>query len=141
MKKIFFAIGISLLIFSVGCSGGSGNKASSAHEQEMEVITDVDAKQFKELISNQEGTVLDVRTPEEWAEGTIPNATKMNYHEDNFSSMVEKLDKNKPVFVYCKRGGRSSSAAEILEEKGFKKVYNLDGGISAWNDEGFETSK
>ena len=88
-----------------------------------------------------EGTILDVRTPEEWAEGTIPKAEKMNYHDDDFASQVESLDKTKPVYIYCKRGGRSSSAAEILKEKGFKKVYNLDGGITAWNDEGFEIVK
>lgn len=137
MRKILVAIGISLLITSVGCSGN----ASSENGQSVEVIVDVDAKQFKDLLGKEEGTVLDVRTPEEWAEGTIPNAVKMNYHDDNFEMQVEELDKEKPVFVYCKKGGRSSSAADILEEKGFKKVYNLDGGISAWNDEGFETSK
>lgn len=137
MRKILVAIGISLLITSVGCS----RNGSSENGSEVEVIVDVDAKQFKDLLVKEEGTVLDVRTPEEWAEGTIPNAVKMNYHDDNFAAQIESLDKEKPVFVYCKKGGRSSSAADILEEKGFKKVYNLDGGISAWNDEGFETTK
>ena len=65
----------------------------------------------------------------------------MNYNDDDFASQVEKLDKTKPVFVYCKRGGRSASAAEILKEKGFTKVYNLDGGITAWIDEGQEVVK
>jgi len=141
MKKLFLTLSVISLIFTYSCKESSGIDVTTEENQIAEIVTDIDAKQFKELINNQEGTILDVRTPEEWAEGTIPNATKMNYYEDNFPSMVEKLDKNKPVFVYCKRGGRSSSAAEILEEKGFKKIYNLDGGITAWSDEGYETSK
>jgi rhodanese-related sulfurtransferase len=65
----------------------------------------------------------------------------MNYNSDDFASQIEKLDKTKPVFVYCKRGGRSAGAAEILKEKGFTKVYNLDGGITAWTEEGQEVVK
>lgn len=139
MRKIIFAFGIVLLSLSYACSDTNGEDSLAAQKEE--VVTDVTVQQFKELMEKEEGTLLDVRTPVEWAEGTIPDAIKINYHDANFEAQVEKLDKEKPVFVYCKRGGRSASAAEILEEKGFNKVYNLDGGISAWNEEGFETSK
>lgn len=141
MKKIVVVLSSVVLVSMFACSGNSNANATTQEViQQEEIIVDVTVSQFKDLIAT-EGTVLDVRTPEEWAEGTIAKAEKMNYHNDDFATQVEKLDKTKPVFVYCKRGGRSASAAEILKEKGFTKVYNLDGGITAWMDEGNEVVK
>tara|TARA_R110001592_G_scaffold99005_5_gene282230 strand:- start:5109 stop:5534 length:426 start_codon:yes stop_codon:yes gene_type:complete len=141
MKKIIVVLSSVLLVSMYSCSGNSNTEATTEQVvQQEEIIVDVTVSQFKDLIAT-EGTVLDVRTPEEWVEGTIPDAEKMNYNDDDFASQVEKLDKTKPVFVYCKRGGRSAGAAEILKEKGFTKVYNLDGGITAWIDEGQEVVK
>ena len=136
MKKTIVVLSSVILMSLYACSGNSNANATTQEViQQEEIIVDVTVNQFKDLIAT-EGTVLDVRTPEEWAEGIIPNAKKMNFHDDDFASQVDHLDKTKPVFVYCKRGGRSASAAEILKEKGFTKVYNLDGGISAWKDAG-----
>lgn len=141
MKKIVIVLSSVLLVSMYACSGNSNPEATTEEVvQQAEVIVDVTASQFKDLIAS-EGTVLDVRTPGEWEEGVIANAEKMNYQADDFSSQVEKLDKTKPVFVYCKRGGRSAGAAQVLKEKGFTKVYNLDGGITAWMDEGNEVVK
>ena len=141
MKKIVVVLSSVLLVSMYACSGNSNPEATTEEVvQQAEVIVDVTAGQFKDLIAT-EGTVLDVRTPEEWAEGIIPNAEQMNYHADDFATQIESLDKSKPVFVYCKRGGRSAGAAEILKEKGFTKVYNLDGGITAWTEEGQEVVK
>ncbi|MBI2280981.1 MAG: rhodanese-like domain-containing protein [Bacteroidetes bacterium] len=133
MKKIILLSAVVLALFTTSCGTSQNNNTEA-------VIVTVDATKFKEL-STQAGTILDVRTPEEWAEGTIEGATKINYHDDNFEQQVEKLDKETPVYVYCKSGGRSSSAADILEKKGFKKVYNLDGGITSWKENGFEVAK
>lgn len=138
MRKILWVIASVVLSSFYACSGNSDANATTQEVmQQEEVIVDVTVQQFKEL-AEKEGTVLDVRTPEEWAEGTIKNAEKINYQDDDFATQIERLDKSQPVLVYCKRGGRSASAAEILKEKGFTKVYNLDGGISAWTDQGEE---
>jgi rhodanese-related sulfurtransferase len=110
-------------------------------EKQKSVIYDVNVEQFNKLASSDKGIVLDVRTPEEWEEGVILNATKMNYYDDNFADQIDALDKNTPVFVYCKRGGRSSGAAKVLEEKGFTKVFNLLGGITAWKEQGLKIEK
>src|SRR5210317_1561126 len=127
MKKIVIVLSSILFASIYACSGNSNANATTQEVvQQEEVIVDVTVSQFKELAA-AEGTVLDVRTPEEWSEGTIANAKKMNYHDEDFANQIESLDKTKPVLVYCKRGGRSASAAEILKEKGFTKVYNLDG--------------
>ena len=139
-KKLISISIISLSLFTFSC-GNSQNQTPEMAIANNEIIVDVDAKTFSELSVSQPGTILDVRTPEEWAEGTLKDAVKMNYQGSNFESEIESLDKNVPVYVYCKRGGRSSSAADVLKEKGFTKVYNLDGGITSWQDQGFEIVK
>ena len=80
--------------------------------------------------------MLDVRTPEEWAEGVIEDAIKMNFFDEDFNAQLTQLDKNKPVYVYCKSGGRSGKTATQMEAMGFTAVYNLVGGIGAWDAAG-----
>lgn len=141
MKKIIVVLSSVLFMSITACSGNSNaNTSTQEVVQQEEVIVDVTVNQFKDLIAT-EGTLLDVRTPEEWAEGIIPNAEKINYNGDDFSNQVEKLDKTKPIFIYCRSGGRSTSAAKVLKEKGFTKVYNLDGGITAWGSAGNKVVK
>lgn len=142
MKRIITALFGIAIVSLVACSGNSNPEATTEQiVEQKEVIVDVTVEQFKTLLVEEGGTILDVRTTDEWAEGTIANAQKIDFYSDNFATDVDQLDKQSPVFVYCKKGGRSASAAEILKEKGFKKVYNLDGGISAWIDAGNETVK
>ncbi len=146
MKNIILVLASILTLVIYSCSNNTNAEIAPLDEiaalmQQQKVIINVNVEQFKKLVTSEKGTVLDVRTPGEWAEGTIANAEKIDYYNDNFATEIEKLDKTKPVFVYCKKGGRSSSAAEILKEKGFTKVFNLDGGISAWLDAGQEIVK
>lgn len=89
----------------------------------------------KEIKTTQKPQILDVRTPEEFAEGHINNATNIDWQGENFVKNAEKLSKNKPVYVYCRSGKRSLKASEKLAELGFKKIYNLDGGFLKWNAE------
>lgn len=75
---------------------------------------------------------LDVRTPEEFNSGHIAKAKMLDYRNSNFAEQAAKLDKSKPVFVYCASGIRSNAAAKVLSELGFIKVYDLQGGLRAW---------
>lgn len=140
MKKTILVSTLALALFTISCGTSQNNKPETAITSN-EVIVTVDAKTFSELSSSQPGTILDVRTPEEWAEGALKGATKINYKGDTFEQDIETLDKNIPVYVYCRSGGRSASAADVLKEKGFTKVYNLDGGITSWQENGFEVVK
>lgn len=82
---------------------------------------------FVETYKNtQNAQLLDVRTPGEWDAGKLPSSALINYSDPSFAKNIEKLDKSKPVFVYCAVGGRSAKAAQILNKAGFK-VYNLTG--------------
>lgn len=80
--------------------------------------------------------ILDVRTPEECAEGVIPNAKTVNYLDpQQFLNYIETLDKDSSYFIYCRSGKRSWGACQLMQEQGFKELYNLDGGILAWDGE------
>lgn len=85
--------------------------------------------------------LIDVRTPEEYEAGHLINSENLNFFDETFEAELDKLDKNAPVCVYCKSGGRSAKAAEILKKKGFKAIYNLDGGIMGWEKEGLPIDK
>lgn len=85
--------------------------------------------------------VIDVRTPQEYAHGHLVKCQNININDADFQAKVSKLDKNKPVAVYCAVGGRSGHAATILTKMGFKTVYDLQGGITAWNAAGKTTIK
>ncbi len=86
------------------------------------------------LISKNAVVVLDVRTPEEIAEGKLANALEIDYRSDSFVEECKRLDRNKSYLVYCRSGRRSSSAIEKMKELGFKKLYNLEGGYMAWSE-------
>ncbi|MBL7856975.1 MAG: rhodanese-like domain-containing protein [Cyclobacteriaceae bacterium] len=126
MKNFPLGILFILLTILTSCSAqqASGSKT-------INVTTFLSMRSKNTMLS-----VLDVRTPAEIAEGKIEGAMTMDYSQPDFSNRIDKLDKNQPIVVYCAVGGRSSSAAEIMRKKGFKEVYNLEGGIQAWRAAG-----
>lgn len=89
---------------------------------------------FQASFEKTGGILLDVRTPEEFAEFRLAGAVNMDYNAAGFANEVASLDKTKPVYVYCLAGGRSTSAAKLLKEKGFQQIYELEGGLLAWNN-------
>ncbi len=92
----------------------------------------VDAKQAIAMIEKEEVVVIDVRTPEEYAEGHLPGATNINYYDQDFAIQLGEMDENQKYLVYCHSGARSAKAAHLMKEQGFSGVYNLEGGISGW---------
>lgn len=100
----------------------------------------VNVTEAKAMIDKGGVTVVDVRTPSEYAGGHLKNAKLANVNDAGFDANIAKLDKNKPVVVYCAVGGRSSRAADIMTQKGFKNVYNVSGGYNAWAAAGLPTT-
>lgn len=97
---------------------------------------DVNVEDFAALIDTSDlGFLMDVRTDAEFIEGHLKGATQLNFYEASFETSLDAMDKNIPVFIYCRSGGRSGKAAKKMKEKGFKSVYNLEGGIIAWQRE------
>lgn len=92
---------------------------------------------FEQKIQEQvDAIVLDVRTAEEFQTGKVPNAVNIDFNNPAFKSIINGQNKEKPYFVYCAKGGRSAKAVDMMKELGFKNVYDLKGGISAWKDAG-----
>lgn len=109
----------------------------SCQGQPAKGVQTIDVKTYSEkLKSTTNPQLIDVRTPEEFATEHIDNAKNVNWNGDNFVSEMQQLDKSKPIFVYCKVGGRSGQAANELAELGFTEIYNLEGGIMKWNASG-----
>ena len=93
-------------------------------------VNDFDAK-LKEKTSIAQ--LIDVRTMEEYLRGHLKKATNLNFNDDNFEDLIKaKLDKTRPVFVYCFSGRRSADAATFLRDLGFKEVYDMAGGFAKW---------
>lgn len=99
-------------------------------------ITSVSATEFENEIKADSVQLLDVRTPQEYAEGHIAGALNIDIKSDDFRQIAEKeLSKDSIILVYCRSGRRSMDAAEILTGLGYK-VVNLKGGITEWKDDG-----
>lgn len=105
-----------------------------------EAGVECDPARFAKLMADRPGQVLDVRTPEEWATGTITGARFIDFNAGGFKeAATAQLDKAKPVYVYCAAGGRSYRAGRQLKELGFTEVYDLVGGMGAWKEAGMPT--
>lgn len=124
MKK-FASIFILLASLLIGCNA-----------QTSKAVKTIDCAAFEKFINaNKKLQLIDVRTTIEYSESHLQNANNININDGNFEQEILKLDKTKPILVYCKAGGRSEKAANKLAELGFKEIYNLDGGILKWIEE------
>lgn len=100
-------------------------------------MENINRELWKEKLANETDYVLlDVRTPKECAEGIQKGAMQLNIMDSqSFIDGLEKLDKDKTYFIYCRSGNRSGRACLIMDQEGFKKTYNLIGGMMNWDGE------
>ncbi|WP_460515039.1 Ca2+-dependent phosphoinositide-specific phospholipase C [Cyclobacterium sediminis] len=120
----------------------SKNNASlqNLSEESTEAIN-IDPQTFLLAEKELDAVILDVRTKEEVAQGLIPGAVNMDFLQEGFADKIASLDKNQKVLVYCKVGGRSKKAADLLIKKGFSQVFNLEGGYDHWKKNGYPVKK
>lgn len=118
-------------LFIVSCSFSQEKPTAEKFVKNIDVAT------FKELTDKGDGIILDVRTLDEIAGGTIPNASTINFYDADFERKIKLMQKDKAIYVYCLSGGRSAQAAQLLAKNGFDRVYNLEGGITAWKRQNF----
>lgn len=108
----------------------------SCQAQQKEGVEKVSPEQFSQKINSVNGQLIDVRTPKEYKDGHIQNAVNIHLYDQDFEERINKLDKDKVVYVYCKAGGRSAEAVDIMKTNGFKHIVELDGGADAWTEAG-----
>ncbi|QQS28433.1 MAG: rhodanese-like domain-containing protein [Sphingobacteriales bacterium] len=94
---------------------------------------DLDGEDFykKFLEDGGNAVLLDVRTQNEYAMGTIKGSKNIDFYSNTFQDKINALDKNKTYYVFCRSGNRSGKACQLMTDKGMK-AFNLDGGIGAW---------
>lgn len=120
MRKLLFLL-IGLVVLA-GCSSTTSKT--------------LDTTQFQELTQQPGVVTLDVRTPQEFASGHLPNAVNIDVESPTFTQQVAKLDPEVEYAVYCRSGNRSITAMEIMGDEGVQKTADLDGGIVAWEAAG-----
>jgi phage shock protein E len=126
---------VMIIAFSVttffGCASNTQNQSEASTQKN--TFQNIDAKTFEQKIQEPNAVVIDVRTPEEIADGYIQGATIFtDVNGNDFEKQIQALDKTKTYLVYCRSGARSSKAAEYMVGNGFGNVYNLSGGILDW---------
>ncbi len=127
MKHIILAL--FALITLTACS-----QTAQRNDTKDQTVVMLQPQEFKNQIESDDVILVDVRTPEEYNEGHINDAMNIDFMNDTFAEEIQKLDKTKPVYIYCRSGGRSGEAAKEMSELGFEKVYDLSGGIKNYNE-------
>lgn len=132
MRRLLIVISLSFLVLTVVVLTVSCKNEQS---ENIEVVTPEEMQEISELEDVQ---LIDIRTPQEFDEGHIASSQNIDYFSETFEEDIQKLDKTKPVVVYCKSGKKSSECADKMKDKGFVKIYELDGGIAKWKYKGFD---
>ncbi len=125
MKKqlSFLALALAILFVMPSCSLHSQPKG----------VKNISGSELLKVKKEQSAIVIDVRTPSEVSQGYIDGADQfLDYNGGVFSQEIKKLDKSKTYIIYCRSGGRSANASGEMAAMGFKKVYNVEGGISSY---------
>ena len=125
MKKILSLLSIVVLI--------------SCGETNSQVVQNIKVEKFQQFSALNDGIIIDVRTATEFNSGHIKDATNIDFYANDFTDKLKIVRKDVPIYVYCRSGGRSSSAAKKMEKLGFSEVYNMLGGIGSWNSKRFKT--
>ncbi len=123
MKNAFYILSLAIAFSFMSCNGNTSSQ---------EDIKLISADEMQSILDLEDVQLVDVRTSTEYNLHKIANAQNIDYASPTFADDILKLDKTKPVILYCKGGGRSAKCAKILKETGFEKIYDLEGGITKW---------
>jgi phage shock protein E len=139
MNKLYYKIPIGIFVFfliSVFLFTDNvltGNVVYEINQNTSLISEDISVTQAKDLIKNTEIKIIDVRTTQEYNSNRILDSINIDYYSYNFKEELSKLDKDETYLLYCQSGRRSNNAKKIMQELGFKKIYNLNEGINSWN--------
>lgn len=126
----FAAIAVLVAVVVMVFTGGSG-------ERDVAAMT---PREASELINDRRGepgfVILDVRTPAEFSGGHLSDATNLDFEDPAFQERLGRLSKDATYVVYCRTGNRSADASGLMRDRGFTRVYDVQGGIVAWQEAG-----
>lgn len=124
-----------------GCSSEQGGRSDAAPSAPVEAtlapaVRLVDVEEGLALVADPSVVVVDVRTPAEFAEGHLDRAQLVDFSAPGFRERIAQFDRSTTYLVYCRSGNRSGQATAVMAELGFTEVYDLHGGIGAWQGAG-----
>lgn len=142
--KLFTAVVVSSIVV-VGCGGDNPDEAEAVESEQAEtaeptgegirLVSVSDAASIQDNPS-EDLVILDVRTPEEFAEGHLDGAIMIDFYRDDFAEQLAELDPDVPYLLYCRSGNRSGQTTALMNSLGFTDVADVDGGIVGWLDAG-----
>lgn len=135
MKKLVLLVVAGSLLLT-GCAAKTDSADSMASDASSAAVPSLDAAAFQSKIIQRGVIVLDVRTADEFNQSRIIDARNINVESADFDSAIAELDKNATYALYCQSGRRSAIAYTKMKEAGFTNLYNLDGGMIAWESAG-----
>jgi len=98
-------------------------------------VISASAHDFTDYVNeDNERLLIDIRTPEEYDAGHLPDAKNIDFYEPDFLQQLADLDRNQPIAIYCRSGNRSSETLAAMKQMGFTDVAELSGGILAWQE-------
>jgi rhodanese-related sulfurtransferase len=101
----------------------------------MSNLLNLSAVEFSQKIqSDTSAIIIDVRTPQEFGDGHIPNSILIDFYSPKFPQKIAELDKTKNYYIYCRSGNRSYHAGVFMLSEGFTSVQHLEDGIISWTD-------
>ncbi len=141
MKSTFLS-GLLILTSLYACQPNSTTQSTTPEgktQTSAASVVTLDAQEF--ATKSKAGTVLDVRTADEVAQGKIEGALEIDFYSPDFLVQVNQISKDQEVYLYCAVGARSEEAARLLIQQGYTKVYHLQGGIQGWAQQGLPIAR
>ena len=129
-----YILSFAMMIALLSCNAQQKENTSGTEQSvQQSLYSDVSNEEAKVLINGRPDLqIIDVRTDGEVAQGIIDGAVQIDISKPSFERELAELDKNAPVLVYCRSGGRSKTAQNRMKDMGFKEVHNLRNGYSQW---------
>lgn len=135
-KSVGFVLIVAIMVVAIGCQQNQSDATSESIIEPLVIL--LGPESFLNEVTADD-VVIDVRTPEEFEAGHLRGAMNLNVRSDDFRAGVELLDRDTKYFLYCRTGNRSQQAAQIMNDLGFKAVYNV-GGFEALAEAGADTT-
>ena len=137
----------SLISLTMPLSADDAKKPAAPATAAATDVKHVDAAGAKKMIDEAAAKkdaklkVLDIRTPDEYADGHIAGAENIDFLDKSFDGKIAALDKSATYVVHCQSGGRSTKSLERFKKLGFKSIIHMDGGFAAWQKAGQPVEK
>ena len=133
-------VAMAVIGVAAGCRGKQPKQGAGTP-----TLKNITAQEAHEMIQQRKEdaafVILDVRTPQEFAQGHLVDAVNLDFHAPTFRGELDKFEKTKTYLVYCRSGNRSGKALDVMRELGFAEAYNVIGGMNVWTREGLPVSR